>query len=61
MLPGGGFQPNFPLMAKVEVNGANEEKLFTWLKVSCELHDNENWKVVALFLELLQNICLTER
>ena len=44
MRPGGGFQPNFPLMAKVEVNGANEEKLFTWLKVSCELCDNENGK-----------------
>ena len=61
MRPGGGFQPNFPLMAKVEVNGANEEKLFTWLKVSCKLYDNENGKVVALFLELLQNICLIER
>ena len=31
--PGGGFVPNFALMAKGDVNGANEHPLFTFLKV----------------------------
>lgn len=31
--PGGGFVPKFPVFAKVEVNGLNEEPLFTYLKV----------------------------
>lgn len=31
--PGGGFVPKFPLFGKVEVNGLNEEPLFTYLKV----------------------------
>ncbi|KAL4640043.1 glutathione peroxidase 1-like [Arapaima gigas] len=30
--PGGGFIPKFPLFGKVEVNGQNEEPLFTYLK-----------------------------
>lgn len=33
MRPGGGFVPNFPVFGKVEVNGLNEEPLFTYLKV----------------------------
>uniref|UniRef100_A0A667XX94 Glutathione peroxidase n=1 Tax=Myripristis murdjan TaxID=586833 RepID=A0A667XX94_9TELE len=31
--PGGGFVPKFPVFGKVEVNGLNEEPLFTFLKV----------------------------
>ena len=31
--PGGGFVPKFDLMAKGDVNGANEYPLFTFLKV----------------------------
>lgn len=31
--PGGGFVPKFPVFGKVEVNGLNEEPLFTYLKV----------------------------
>lgn len=31
--PGGGFVPKFPIFSKVEVNGLNEEPLFTFLKV----------------------------
>lgn len=31
--PGGGFEPKFPVFGKVEVNGLNEEPLFTYLKV----------------------------
>uniref|UniRef100_A0A3B5R3I8 Glutathione peroxidase n=1 Tax=Xiphophorus maculatus TaxID=8083 RepID=A0A3B5R3I8_XIPMA len=30
--PGGGFVPTFPVFAKIEVNGLNEEPLFTYLK-----------------------------
>ena len=39
MRPGGGYVPNFPvfkksgLAFKFDVNGADEEPLFTWLKV----------------------------
>lgn len=35
--PGGGFVPTFPVFAKIEVNGLNEEPLFTYLKVYCIL------------------------
>lgn len=31
--PGNGFVPNFPLFEKVDVNGDNEQALFTFLKV----------------------------
>lgn len=31
--PGGGFVPKFPVFGKIEVNGLNEEPLFTYLKV----------------------------
>jgi len=33
--PGGGFEPNFLMMEKTEVNGENELPLFTFLKSSC--------------------------
>jgi glutathione peroxidase len=33
--PGGGFVPNFQLFAKIEVNGANEIPLYTYLKNNC--------------------------
>uniref|UniRef100_A0A3B3WUH7 Glutathione peroxidase n=1 Tax=Poecilia mexicana TaxID=48701 RepID=A0A3B3WUH7_9TELE len=32
--PGSGFVPKFPVFAKIEVNGLNEEPLFTYLKDS---------------------------
>lgn len=32
--PGGDFQPNITLFRKVDVNGAREHPLFTYLKVS---------------------------
>ncbi|XP_008287041.1 glutathione peroxidase 9 [Stegastes partitus] len=32
--PGGGFVPKFPVFGKVEVNGLNEDPLFTYLKES---------------------------
>ncbi|XP_046392245.1 glutathione peroxidase-like [Ischnura elegans] len=33
--PGKGFEPNFPLTAKTEVNGAHEHPLYTYLKSQC--------------------------
>ncbi|XP_008589284.1 PREDICTED: glutathione peroxidase 6 [Galeopterus variegatus] len=33
--PGGGFVPNFQLFEKGDVNGENEQKVFTFLKNSC--------------------------
>ncbi|KAG1962428.1 glutathione peroxidase [Pimephales promelas] len=33
--PGNGFVPNFPLFEKVDVNGDNEQALFTFLKNAC--------------------------
>nr|XP_002732787.1 PREDICTED: glutathione peroxidase 1-like [Saccoglossus kowalevskii] len=33
--PGGGFEPNFEIYAKVEVNGRNAHPLFTHLKEYC--------------------------
>lgn len=34
--PGSGFEPNFPLLEKQDINGKNEAPLFSWLKESCE-------------------------
>jgi len=33
--PGGGFVPNFELVAKGDVNGADAHPLFKWLKDAC--------------------------
>ena len=31
--PGNGFKPNFDILVKRDVNGNNEDELYTWLKV----------------------------
>lgn len=31
--PGNGFEPNFTMFKKIEVNGENEHPLYTYLKV----------------------------
>lgn len=33
--PGNGFEPNFQLFSKLDVNGDNEHPLFTYLKSFC--------------------------
>jgi len=33
--PGGGFVPMFPLFKKADVNGQNEQPIYTFLKSSC--------------------------
>ena len=32
--PGGGFEPNFPLFQKIQVNGAQEDPIYTFVKVT---------------------------
>lgn len=39
--PGGGFEPNMTLFRKTEVNGADEDPIFTFLKSGCEYTDTE--------------------
>lgn len=33
--PGGGYKPNFQIASKVDVNGANEVSLYTFMKSVC--------------------------
>ena len=40
--PGNGFEPNFELTVKSEVNGPNEHPLFSFLKVSRRKHISPN-------------------
>lgn len=35
--PGGGFEPNFPLFQKIQVNGAQEDPIYTFVKSRCPL------------------------
>lgn len=46
--PGGGFVPNFQLFQKGDVNGAKEQKIFTFLKVSATARGDE-WDTLSLF------------
>lgn len=39
--PGGGFVPNFQLFQKGDVNGAKEQKIFTFLKVGAVARGDE--------------------
>jgi hypothetical protein len=32
--PGNGYKPNFPMFTKMEVNGANESPIFSFLKAA---------------------------
>lgn len=35
--PGNGFQPQFPLFQKIQVNGKDEDQIYTFLKSRCPL------------------------
>jgi len=37
--PGGGYKPNFPMMEKVEVNGAAADPVFVYLRENAPLGD----------------------
>lgn len=40
--PGDGYEPKFPMFTKMEVNGANESEIFSFLKASLPYpHDNK--------------------
>ncbi|XP_041361949.1 glutathione peroxidase 2-like [Gigantopelta aegis] len=48
--PGQGFQPNFPLLKKLEVNGENEHPLYTYLKhfLNALNRDYKNFSVIGV-------------
>ena len=51
--PGYGFKPSFPLFQKIEVNGKNEDQIYTFLKVF-------NWLFLGFIsdrLYILHNQC----
>jgi len=47
--PGNGFQPNFPMLAKTDVNGEEENSIYTFLKSRCESpveKFSDTWKLL---------------
>ncbi|KAJ7402125.1 Glutathione peroxidase 3 [Pitangus sulphuratus] len=52
--PGGGFEPNFQLFQKGDVNGAKEQKVFTFLKNACPPVTEEFGNPNKLFWEPLR-------
>ncbi|NXG51501.1 GPX3 peroxidase, partial [Psilopogon haemacephalus] len=53
--PGGGFVPNFQLFQKGDVNGAKEQKVFTFLKNACPPVAENFGHPKNLFWEPLRN------
>ncbi|CAM9478240.1 unnamed protein product [Bubo scandiacus] len=53
--PGGGFVPNFQLFQKGDVNGAKEQKVYTFLKNACPPVAEEFGNPKNLFWEPLRN------
>uniref|UniRef100_A0A8B9MYM0 glutathione peroxidase n=1 Tax=Accipiter nisus TaxID=211598 RepID=A0A8B9MYM0_9AVES len=53
--PGGGFVPNFQLFQKGDVNGAKEQKVYTFLKNACPPVAEEFANPKNLFWEPLRN------
>ncbi|NXA32246.1 GPX3 peroxidase, partial [Eudromia elegans] len=53
--PGGGFVPNFQLFQKGDVNGAKEQKVYTYLKNACPPVAEEFGNPKNLFWEPLRN------
>jgi len=49
--PGDGYEPNFPLFEKIEVNGENEEPLFTYMKSKCPPPIKEFWSREKLYYD----------
>ena len=57
--PGGGFVPNFPLTLKSDVNGANEHKLYTHLKVNLSLlYSGSSSRTVNHIISRYQNLAI---
>lgn len=40
--PGNGYEPNFPVFARVDINGENEMPLFTYLKSQLPVPEGED-------------------
>lgn len=53
--PGNGFLPNFPVFKKIDVNGANEHPLYTFLKQYCPPTRDEFVDQTKLFYTPLRN------
>ncbi|GFS62416.1 glutathione peroxidase 6 [Trichonephila clavipes] len=53
--PGNGFLPNFPVFKKIDVNGANEHPLYTFLKQYCPPTRDEFVDQAKLFYTPLRN------
>jgi len=47
--PGNDFEPNFTMMKKIEVNGKNEDPLYTYLKSQCPPAQDEFPSVHRLY------------
>lgn len=47
--PGGGFVPNFQLFQKGDVNGAKEQKVYTFLKVGAVVAGASSTQLEGVF------------
>lgn len=45
--PGDGFKPAFPLMQKGDVNGSNEQEIFSWLKASLPFPQDTDMDLIS--------------
>uniref|UniRef100_A0A1B6FE11 Glutathione peroxidase n=1 Tax=Cuerna arida TaxID=1464854 RepID=A0A1B6FE11_9HEMI len=53
--PGNGFQPNFQLFTKIDVNGEKEHPLYTYLKLHCPTTRDGFASKESLFYEPIKN------
>lgn len=53
--PGDGFEPNFELTEKIEVNGENEHPMFTYMRSLCPSPVDSFADVKRLFYSPLRN------
>uniref|UniRef100_A0A1B6C1V4 Glutathione peroxidase n=1 Tax=Clastoptera arizonana TaxID=38151 RepID=A0A1B6C1V4_9HEMI len=53
--PGKGFEPNFPMFTKIDVNGEKEIPLYTYLKLHCPATRDGYTNKANLFYEPIRN------
>ncbi|KAL9978386.1 hypothetical protein ACROYT_G015894 [Oculina patagonica] len=56
--PGNGFEPNFPLFQKIQVNGKDEDQIYTFLKSRCPLPGGvitPSWETTILWSPVRSN------
>jgi len=65
--PGHGFEPNFELTAKIDVNGPNEHPLYSFLKVRVILRDirrssmSQRRCTISTLLQIIDKMCVFDR